>query len=249
MATRMSENFDIQEIMREASALKWESIPRHVQQQIENTIAPTSLTKPDLTVLYGIVQQLDPTRALEVGLATGSSAVALLLGSSKLTSLDVIDPYQSSGFHNKGLEAIQLINNQYQLDFQFLPEFSHTALPKLLFSGKTYDYVFIDASHKFDSTIIEVFYADQMLDVGGFIIMDDRPWPMVGGVIAFLEQNYKHYTINTDHYRITLLHKTDQDRRAWFDFWNFSVPRSPEHERKIEEYRSQRKAQQSGQTK
>ncbi len=235
----MAEN--LAELVALCRSNRVDDLPQETRDILERTMARSSLAAHDAAVLSAFVSRVHPTRALEVGFATGSSAATLVTAARQsLRSYDVIDPFQITNFRSKGLNLIKEIKDETLVDFRFHEDSSHVALPRLLAEGRRYDYALIDASHKFDLTLIEVFYADQMLDVGGYMVLDDRPWPMVGGVVAFLEKNYLHYQIDTSHPRLTFMHKTGEDARSWFDYWHFDMPRSPSMEKKIDSYRAER---------
>lgn len=232
---------ELERIVREAEGAKWEDLDAATQAALSPTVTKGSLAREDLAFYHAVISALAPVSAIEVGLATGSSAVCLALAArDSLRRIDAIDPFQSSGFRNAGLEALRaaVAGSGAEVEFHEVP--SHIALPRLLDRGQSCDFAMIDASHKFDATLIEVFYVDQMLDVGGVIALDDRPWPMVGGVIEFVRTNYRHFVVNTRHRRLTFLQKLRPDRRAWFDYWHFEMPRNPALEARIEEYRKER---------
>ena len=49
--------------------------------------------------------------------------------------------------------------------------FDYIALPKLLQEGARFDFAFIDGMHLFDYTLLDFFFVDVMLDVGGWVIV------------------------------------------------------------------------------
>ena len=52
--------------------------------------------------------------------------------------------------------------------------FDYIALPKLLQEGARFDFAFIDGMHLFDYTLLDFFFVDVMLDVGGWVIVRCR---------------------------------------------------------------------------
>ena len=52
--------------------------------------------------------------------------------------------------------------------------FDYVALPKLLQEGARFDFAFIDGMHLFDYTLLDFFFVDVMLDVGGWVIVRCR---------------------------------------------------------------------------
>ncbi|WP_168733039.1 class I SAM-dependent methyltransferase [Aliigemmobacter aestuarii] len=228
----------LEEILGLARATGWDDMPTDHADLIGTTFAKNSIDRAAVPFLYGLTRAISPRRAIEVGLGSGASATTFALAARPtLAAYDIMDPYQSSGFGDRGLNALRkaLADSACALDFH--EEMSHVVLPRLLAAGKRYDYAMIDASHKFDATLIEVFYIDLMLVTGGIMVLDDRAWPMVGAVIEFMKTNYAHLTVDTSDARLTVVQKIGPDRRKWFDYWHFDPPRSAQMEAKIEEYR------------
>jgi predicted O-methyltransferase YrrM len=212
----------------------WEnSIPAKQRHILEGCLGNSALNTKDLAVLYEWARQLKPGRVIEVGLATGSSTVCnLLAAGTSIKEYVIIDPYQESVYCNKGIMAARE-NAPASVHVTLLETFSYLALPKLLFEDFRFDFAFIDASHMFDATLVEFFYIDKMLADGGVIIMDDRPWPMVGAVVNFIKTNYPHYCLDCSHPRLTFLMKKHKDKRKWYDFRYFEIPRSERFESRI----------------
>lgn len=46
---------------------------------------------------------------------------------------------------------------------------SFLAMPRLLQAGRKFDFCFVDGMHLFDYTLIDLFYADLLVRVGGII--------------------------------------------------------------------------------
>ena len=45
-------------------------------------------------------------------------------------------------------------------------------MPKFL-NMKPFDFIFIDGWHTFDYTLVDMFYADRLLRIGGYLLIDD----------------------------------------------------------------------------
>jgi predicted O-methyltransferase YrrM len=225
----------------DALAARWPaSVPPEHRSVLEKCFGQSSLKEADLATLYTFVGLERPRRVVEVGLAYGSSAVCnLLAASDSIVDYVIIDPFQRSNFRNRGLDMVRE-SATGMMNVSFLETFSYLALPKLLLDGRTFDYAFVDASHMFDATLIEFFYIDQMLSDGGTVIMDDRPWPMVGAVVDFIRKNYVHYAVDTRHPRLSFFRKKYKDQRRWYDWRPFEVPRSGGWEARIAHYQKER---------
>jgi hypothetical protein len=54
---------------------------------------------------------------------------------------------------------------------------SFQVLPKLQADGLRIDFAFIDGCHTFDYAMVDFFYIDKMLRVGGVVVFDDEYYP------------------------------------------------------------------------
>ena len=214
-------------------------IPDTHKDVLNGCIGKASLRKEDLAVLYYVVSQFKPKNVVEVGLATGSSAVCNTLAArDTILTYSVVDPFQSQWFGNRGIASLRSCAAPVT-KVTLYEDRSYIALPRMHSNGERFDFAFIDSSHMFDETLIEFFYIDKMLSDGGMIVMDDRPWPMVGGVINFLKNNYVHFDADTSHSRLAFFQKKHVDQRKWYDFRSFEIPRSEFYEERIKLYQSE----------
>ena len=55
--------------------------------------------------------------------------------------------------------------------------------------GYRVQFAFIDGWHLFDHTLIDFFYVDQMMEIGGVIVFDDVIWPAINAVVRFVLAN------------------------------------------------------------
>lgn len=161
---------------------------------------------------------------LEVGMAYGISAMYILLALKKTNKdsqykLDSIDPFQTTQWKSFGLNLIKDIklNNNHNL----YEDKSYIVLPKLLEKKEVYDLIFIDGWHTFDYTLIDFFYADLLLKVGGIIIIDDAMHQGVGKCLRYLDSNYKHYKRIQSPNTVGAYQKISQDKRDWDYHTNF----------------------------
>jgi predicted O-methyltransferase YrrM len=181
------------------------------------------ISEEELSVIGTIVEAIRPVRTLEVGLASGSTAMTIM--ACKPPDPDAIhialDPFQKEVL---GDTAIEKITRAGQIDhFKLIREFSYMAMPELLKEGAgTFDFIYIDASHKFDETLIEWFYADRLLRSGGWIGFDDCDWPMVRTVLNFVQTNCAYKVVRATE-RTWFALKLHDDKRHWFDFNPFEV--------------------------
>jgi len=155
---------------------------------------PSGISNEKGQFLHELVCQLDPTISLEVGLAYGISAVYICaalqirLGTRHIA----IDPYQYRDPYGRAPEGAGIENLQ-QAGFGEIVELiekpSYQALPALEADGTQIDFAFIDGWHTFDFTLVDFFYIDRMLRVGGIVALDDANWPSVQKVCRFVATN------------------------------------------------------------
>ncbi len=145
--------------------------------------------------LRQIVQAANPTVSIEIGLAYGVSAMFICdaLQKTPATRHIVIDPYQQTATWGFGAGLANLKKAGHEDIVEFHAADSQHVLPKLDTSGLEVDFAFIDGGHTFDHCLIDFFYIDRMLRVGGIVAFDDSNWPPIARVIRFIlaNRNYR----------------------------------------------------------
>lgn len=128
---------------------------------------------------------------LEVGSYEGRATIFLcseILPSE--TSYDVVDTFggslEESGMLGTAerLEGGDFIYENFKHNISFHQDIkfnihrglSQNILPTLVEQKKTYDIIYIDASHEADDTFVDAYYAHKMLNEGGILIFDDFGW-------------------------------------------------------------------------
>src|ERR1039457_3486186 len=125
------------------------------------------------------------TRTLEVGCAFGLSSLHICeaLRNRPGASHVIIDPKQTDVWHGVGVAQLERAGISF---FNFIPEPSELALPDLLRSQpESFDLIFIDGWHTFDHTMLDMFYANRLVRVGGYIVVDDCNWKSVSAAISY----------------------------------------------------------------
>ena len=128
---------------------------------------------------------------LEIGCYEGRATTYLLDNFLKKDiNYDIIDTFggslEESGMAKTGkkLKKDDFIYQNFkhntsfhsEANFQIYRELSQLQLPKLLEENKTYDFIYIDASHRADDTFVDAYFAHKLLNLGGMIIFDDFGW-------------------------------------------------------------------------
>jgi predicted O-methyltransferase YrrM len=158
----------------------------------EGDFARVSLPEQDCDVLRDLLVGDRARVVVEIGLAYGSSALAigeaLVLLASEGSTYVVIDPYQEH-FHHAGRDAITAAG----LDglCTLVAERSQIALPRLVAEGFVADAAFVDGSHTFHRVFVDLAYLSELVRPGGLIILDDCEWPSVATAARYFELNMR----------------------------------------------------------
>jgi predicted O-methyltransferase YrrM len=149
-----------------------------------------SISAQDADVLRDLVRAERPTTVIEVGLAYGSSALAiaeaLLASGSHEARHVIIDAYQDE-FRDAGWDAMEEAGLGQLC--RLVREKSQTALPRLLSEGFEADAAFVDGSHIFHNVFIDLFYLGELVRPGGLVVIDDYDWPSVATAARYFQLN------------------------------------------------------------
>ena len=144
----------------------------------------------DSDVLRDILLAENPTAVIEIGLAYGSSALAiaeaLVAGGSTEARHVIIDAYQKQ-FHGSGWAAIAGAGLGGLCSL--VEERSQVVLPRLLSDGFTADAAFVDGSHIFHNVFVDLFYLRELVRPGGLVILDDCCHLSVATAARYFEVN------------------------------------------------------------
>jgi predicted O-methyltransferase YrrM len=143
--------------------------------------------------LYQLISSDDSiTKTLEVGCAFGLSSLHICeaLRNRSGASHVIIDPKQIDVWHGVGITHLERAGIGF---FDFICEPSELALPDLLRSrSESFDLIFIDGWHTFDQTMLDMFYANRLVRLGGYIVIDDCNWKSVAAAVSYYS-NYPAY--------------------------------------------------------
>jgi predicted O-methyltransferase YrrM len=138
-----------------------------------------------------LIKEIRPSVSIEVGLAFGISALYICdaLSECGANKHIIIDPNQNDSNQWKGIGLDNIIRAGHGGLIEFHENPSYIALPKLLGDGRRAQFAFIDGWHTFDYTLVDFFYIDLILDVGGVVVFDDANFPGVRKVIRYVLTN------------------------------------------------------------
>ena len=158
----------------------------------------SNLSVDSAGVLYQLILATRPAVAIEVGMAYGISSLAILAalrrtgGNGRLIS---IDPHQFTQWGGAGAAAVERagLKDRHEL----IEDYDYLALPRLLGSGQGIGFAFIDGWHTFDYTLLDFWYLDKMLDVGGIVGFDDCEYLSVDKAIRFVQSHRRYEEVET----------------------------------------------------
>ena len=158
-----------------------------------NVLMKSAIPYDEGMALFSWICTKKQKRTLEIGMAYGLSTLFMCqahLNNGKDGRHIAIDPKQSTLYRSIGLLNIQRANLENRLEFFEAP--SYEILPQLLNREERFDLIFIDGMHVFDYTLVDFFYSDLLLNVGGYIVLDDIWMPSVRKVIMYILRNRRY---------------------------------------------------------
>ena len=180
----------IEEIERDRTTLlpNGERVPAH------SAVGPESGR-----VIRHAIEVASPKTACEVGLAYGISSLYILdamqdFGDGHLIGIDPAQNDQT--WRGGGLYNIDRAG--FSSRYVFHETTSQMALPKLVEAGTRIQFGFIDGWHTFDHTLVDFFYLDMMMDIGGVMILDDVGYPGLQRLAHFIITNRDYSFLDAD---------------------------------------------------
>jgi predicted O-methyltransferase YrrM len=149
-----------------------------------------SIGGADGDVLRDLVLAENAHTVIEIGLAYGSSALAIAEalacnGSGQQRHL-IIDAYQNR-FYGSGWGAI--IEADIANLCLLFEERSQIVLPRLLSDRFVADIAFVDGSHIFHNVFVDLYYLRELVCPGGLVILDDCNYPSVATAVRYFQVN------------------------------------------------------------
>jgi len=138
-------------------------------------------------LLQQLIREIRPRRTLEVGMAYGISTLFICEALSSLpfpTRHTVIDPFQSTDWRGIGLRNVTVAGYRDLVDFR--EELSEFVLPRMLAEQTSLDMALIDGWHTFDQALMEFYFVNRMLPVGGVVVFDDADRPSVNKALRYI---------------------------------------------------------------
>ena len=212
-----------------------------IYDELNNEYPFKSGIKQDYGIfLYNMIIKNKMTKTLEIGFANGSSGLFITAALKNLelyghkTYHVAVDPNQSTQWKNIGALHIKKLGYK---NIEIIEKPDYIALPDLLkervkntkwleskydSNYEKFDMIFIDGWHTFDYTLLDFFYADLLLKVGGYIVVDDAKFDALKELDKYLNSNYKFYKKESYEMGLWMVYKKiKDDDRSWDFHVNF----------------------------
>jgi predicted O-methyltransferase YrrM len=180
----------------------------------------TSIKPKEGKFLFKLIKDNKIKACLEVGFDYGITAMYITtalkqLGNGKLTS---IDPFQKTKSNYNGSKLIMTLKNE--AFHELIEDYSYYVLPPMIKKGIRFNLVFI-SNNTFDYALNDVIFSDMVLDIDGYLIIDDVLHRGMNKLTKFIDSNYKHYKKIQSPQTIAVYKKTSDDERSNDFYENF----------------------------
>jgi len=159
----------------------------------------SAISEEEGQMLGRLIAARKPKISLEVGLAFGISALFICEAMQQATLNPrhiVIDPAQHAEQHWKGIGLSNLTRAGFGEFVEFIEKPSQIALAELVSAGRKIDFAFIDGEHLFDHALVDFFFVDKLLNIGGTVVLDDTVWPSIRRLARFIATNRAYRVID-----------------------------------------------------
>jgi predicted O-methyltransferase YrrM len=159
-----------------------------------------SVSEDEGAFLQSIIREHKPKCSLEIGCAYGISSLYICEALREAVSSPkhiIIDPYQFSSRWEgtsrwEGIGLLNLKRAGYEDIIEFHNETSYECLPVLLKNGVKIDFAFVDGAHTFDYVMVDFFFIDKLLNIGGVVVFDDLNYPSIRKVCRYALTNMRY---------------------------------------------------------
>lgn len=145
-------------------------------------------------LLFGLIRKGAFKDCLETGFHTGSTALYMLAAvadrNGTVTSVAIDD----EATLNRGRDLLR--DAGYEQTHHLIRENSNRVLPEFFLSGRRFDLIYMDGWKTFDHLAMEMYFFNQLLNVGGVIVFDDSDMPSVRRAIRLLKRYYGYREVD-----------------------------------------------------
>lgn len=151
----------------------------------------SAISSVEADFLTELMKKNNPKTSLEIGCAEGVSSMVICDNAGPENVHTILDPNQTGHWKSMGLNNLRKLGFN---NFNFIEDYSEFVLPDLLKKGKHYDFIFVDGWHTFDQVLLEFFYINRLLTVGGIVAFDDAALPPINRVMRYIS-NYPNFEV------------------------------------------------------
>ena len=166
----------------------------------------------EVEMIYEVMSEYKPKSSLEIGLCHGISSMAICDNLKESNGVNhIIDPglrINKYGINN--LEKAGLKDNFIHYD-----DVSEVVLPQLLQNDFKVDFVFMDGWLTLDHLMLDFFYIDKILNIGGIVMFDNCEMSSVKEAFNYFSQYPSYHELTSYLYRCRYLIKESGDKRNW----------------------------------
>jgi predicted O-methyltransferase YrrM len=135
--------------------------------------------------LQSLIRENGFTDSLEIGFAYGMSTLAIVEEIAKRNGHHtVIDKFQIADWGGNGLDLVKQAG--YGPNLTFIEKYCYEVLPELMQNGRKIDFAYIDSTKQFDWLLVDFFYIDKLMKVGGIVVFDDVAFPSIRKLLRYL---------------------------------------------------------------
>ena len=169
-------------------------------------------------MLNNFIKNNNYSNVLEIGMAFGTSSLAIIAALPESGLLYSIDPYQTDTMHWDSVGLIRLNESNATHKHRLIQDKSFIALPELIKKGDLFDLIYIDGWHTFDGTLIDLFYSDKLLKPNGVIVVNDTSFASVNKAIKWFISHRDYQEVVTDlPHKYRRIRHSGNKRRFWDD--------------------------------
>jgi predicted O-methyltransferase YrrM len=154
-------------------------------------------SKAQCEFLQRLIRENNFSSCIEIGFAFGMSTLAIVEEVAKRNGHHtVIDKFEVTEWGGYGLDLIKQAG--YEKDLTFIEEYCYAVLPRLVASGEKFDFAYLDSTKLLDWLLVDFFYLDKMLKIGGIVVFDDVPYPAIRKLMRYIVQ-YPSYRVHSQY--------------------------------------------------
>jgi predicted O-methyltransferase YrrM len=145
----------------------------------------SEITRDEGKLIGDLIREHRITRTLEIGCAFGISSLFICqaLAEQPNPTHTIIDPAQNTYWKRIGIDHLRRAGYSF---FELIEEASGRALPRLVEEKRLFQFALIDGYHTFDQVLVDFFYVDQLLEIGGIVVLDDLQLPAIHKVARYI---------------------------------------------------------------